>query len=98
MLFLVSRMRLRSKALVPPVLFAIVATMLTWQVVSRYRADLVQERRETVTAIVQSTFATLDYFAAAERRGDMTRDAAQHAARVADPASIRPRQLRRRPG
>ena len=81
-MFLVSRMRLRTKALVPPVLFAIVATFLTWQVVSRYQADLVQERRQTMRAVVQYVLATLDYFVAAERRGDMTHEAAQHAARA----------------
>ena len=80
---IVSRMSLRTKALVPPLLFAIAATILTWQAVSQYRADLLESRKAMLVAVVRSAEKTLAYLAAAEQRGELTHAAAVEGARAA---------------
>lgn len=78
----VSRLRLRSKALVAPALFALAAAAMTWQAVHRYEADLLEQRGATLRAVIQSALATLGHFAEAEQRGEMAHDDAERAARA----------------
>ena len=80
---IISKMNLRTKALVPPLLFAVAAAALSWQAVSQYRTDLLESRKAMLVAVVGSAETTLTYLAAAEQRGEMTHAAAVDAARAA---------------
>ena len=82
-MYLIARLSLRSKALVAPVLFAVAAAAMSWQAAGHYRTDLLEQRKAMLRAITLSARSTLDYLHAAELRGELTRAAAEQAARAA---------------
>ena len=81
-MLLTSRLRLRTKALIMPGLFAVLAAMVTWQATTRYEAALFKERGAAIKAVTQSTISLLTYFANAEQRGAMSPQAARQGARA----------------
>lgn len=78
-----SSLSLRTKTLVAPILFAIAVGAMSWFAVGHYRSDLLEQRKAMLRAVTLSAVSTLDYLHAAELRGEMTRAAAQQAARAA---------------
>ncbi len=77
----VSRFRLRTKALIAPALFALVAAAMTWSAVRQYRDSLLVERTNQVRVVMQCVLSILSNLASAEERGELSREAAQATAR-----------------
>ena len=73
----VSRLRLRTKAMIAPALFALVAAFMTYSAVQQYRTSLLLERTNQVKAVMQGVLAILATLADAEERGDLSREVAQ---------------------
>lgn len=81
-MLLSSHLRLRTKALVVPGVLAVVSIVLTWQAITRYRTALFQDRALTIAADTRSTVSLLTYFADAERRSELSPQAARRQARA----------------
>ncbi len=80
---LLARVRLRTKALIAPVLFLIAAGLLSVVAVQDFRAGVMAQRSATLQAVVRSALATVTQFADAEKAGAMTHENAVAAAKEA---------------
>ncbi len=76
-----SHLRLRTKALLVPGLFAIVAAALTWQATDRYASALMTEREASTSAVTKSIVCTLGYLASLEQQGELSTEEARKLAR-----------------
>ena len=79
---LIRRLSLRAKAFIALMLFAVAGVAMSWFAVEQYRSDLLEQRMALLRAVISSARPTLDYLHAAELRGELTRAAAQQAARA----------------
>ena len=76
-----SRLNLRIKALIAPVLFLIAGADLTVSAVQSYSVQMMEQRKDTLRSVIEAVQATAAHFADEEAAGRMTREAAMLASR-----------------
>ena len=76
-----SRFKLRTKALIAPVLFLLAGTGLTVSAVQSYSVQMMEQRKGTLISVFEAVKAAVAYFADEEAAGRMTHEAAMRAAR-----------------
>ncbi len=75
------RLPLRLKALIAPLLFLVAGALLTLVAVREFRSDLLEQRQQTLRAIMDVGRTTLDRYVEAEQAGAMSHTEALAAAR-----------------